>query len=96
MVVRGGRGWGSRVVRPFSLVVVAAFQVFTLNVPSAVVRARELNPVLVHTPADAPFASARWFALTDRKHDYSLDGKVKRPGHTTKWHSKVYYLVFAK
>lgn len=85
-----------RVVRPFSLVVVAAFQVFTLNVPSAVVRARELNPVLVHTPADAPFASARWLALTDRKHDYSLDGKVKRPGHITKWHSKVYYLVFAK
>lgn len=51
---------------PVSFVVAAALQVFTLNVSSTVVCARELNPILVHTPADASFASARWFALRDR------------------------------
>ena len=50
----------------FSLVVVAALQVFTLNVPAAVVRAGELNAVLVHTPANASFASARWLTLPDK------------------------------
>lgn len=60
-------------VLPFSLVVVATLQVFTLNVPSAVVCARELNTILVHTPADASFAATRWLALWARKRDYSSD-----------------------
>lgn len=71
-------GWGSRVVGPFSLVVVAAFQVFTLNVPSAVVRSRKLNSILVHTPADASFATARWLALRDKKQEHCLDEKGKK------------------
>lgn len=64
---KGGAGPGIGPPLFFSLVVVAALQVLTLNVPSAVVCARELNPVLVHTPADAPFTSARWLALRDGK-----------------------------
>lgn len=85
MVVRGLRGQlgveggsldpGSD---PCSFVVVAAFEVFTLNVPSAVVRARQLDAVLVHTPADASFASARWFALWPREQSYSLVCKVAK------------------
>lgn len=57
------------VVLPFSLIVVAALQVFTLNVPSAVICPGELNAILVHTPADASFAAARWLALWARKQD---------------------------
>lgn len=72
-------------VRPFSLVVVAAFQVFTLNVPSAVVRARELSAILVHTPADASFASARWLALLALEESFSVTvGKVQRQSHYTR------------
>lgn len=59
VVVGGGAGG----LELSLVVVVAALQVFALNVSSAVVRARQLNAVLVHTPADAPFAAARWFAL---------------------------------
>lgn len=68
MVVKGGggeggvRGWSS----PF-LLVVAVLQVFTLNVPAAVVRAGELVAVLVHAPADAPFASTGRLALRARQ-----------------------------
>lgn len=58
---------------PPSSLVVAALQVFTLNVPSTVVCARELNAILVHTPADASFAAARWLALWATKQDYSFD-----------------------
>lgn len=67
---------GFNVICPFSLIV-AALQVFTLNVPSAVVCARELDPIFVHAPADAPFASARWLALWDRTQDCRLDKKKK-------------------
>lgn len=70
------RGMGFNVICPFSLIV-AALQVFTLNVPSAVVCARELDPIFVHAPADAPFASARWLALWDRTQDCRLDKKKK-------------------
>lgn len=79
--VGGGQGWSS----PFSLVVVAALQVFTLNVPSAVVCARELNAVLVHTPADASFAPARWLALLALEESFSVTvGKVQRQSHDTR------------
>lgn len=54
----------------FSLAVVAVFEVFALNVSSAVVCARELNAILVHAPADASFASTRWFTLQARKPGY--------------------------
>lgn len=62
VVIMGGgvgvEGWSF----PRSLIVVAvvavALKVFTLNVPSAVVCAGELNAVLVHTPADSSFAAA--------------------------------------
>lgn len=61
----GGGGWRSRVVLPISFIVVvaAALQVFTLNVPSTVVCARELNAILVHTPANTSFATTRRLAL---------------------------------
>lgn len=51
----------------FSLAVVAVFEVFTLNVSSAVVCTGELNAILVHAPADASFASTRWFTLRATK-----------------------------
>lgn len=62
----GGEGGALRNA-PVSLVVVAAaaLQVLTLNVPSAVVCAGELHPVLVHAPADAPLASTGRLALGD-------------------------------
>lgn len=64
-------GGGGRFVEggppPFSFAVVAVFEVFTLNVSSAVVCAGELITILVHTPADASFASLRWFTLRARK-----------------------------
>lgn len=71
VVTNRWRGWG----RPgwsgsLLLAVVAVFEVFTLNVSSAVVCARELNAILVHTPADASFASTRWFTLRARKQGY--------------------------
>lgn len=75
-------------VLPFSLVVVvvvAVLQVFTLNVPAAVVCAGELNAVLVHTPADASFASAGWLALLALEETFSVTvGKVQRQGHYTR------------
>lgn len=76
---------GSRVVLPLSLIVVAALQVFTLNVPSAVVCARELDAVLVYTPADASFAATRWLALLAFEESFSVTvGKVQRQGHYTR------------
>lgn len=62
-----GRGVKGGLLLPFSLVVVAVLQVFTLNVPAAVVCAGELDAVLVHAPADASFAAARWLALWVKK-----------------------------
>lgn len=70
-----GGGGGALRNAPVSLVVVvvvaAALQVLTLNVPSAVVCAGELHPVLVHAPADAPLASTGRLALGDGECDVS-------------------------
>lgn len=89
VVVMGGEGGlgggGSRVVLPFLLVVVAVLQVLTLNVPAAVVCARELNAVLVHTPADASFAATRWLALLALEESFSVTvWKVQRQSHYTR------------
>lgn len=70
-VMNGWTGWGrQRRSALFLLAVVAVFEVFTLNVSSAVVCARQLKAILVHTPAYASFASTRWFTLTARKQGY--------------------------
>lgn len=72
--VSGGRGVS---------LVVAALQVFTLNVPAAVVRPRELDAVLVHTPADASFAAAGRLALPTTKQEMVL----LETGNRTSTHS---------
>lgn len=67
-----------------SLVVirVAVLQVFALNVPSAVVRAWELNAILVHAPTDAPFTTAGWLALLAFEEASPVTvGKVQRQSH---------------
>lgn len=79
-----GRGGGSKVVLSFSLVV-AALQVFTLNVPSTVVCARELNAILIHTPADASFAATRWLTLLALEESFSVTvGQIQRQSHYTR------------
>lgn len=88
VIQRGGVGPGSRVGYRWevgsSLVVVAVFQVFTLNVSSTVVCARELNTILVYTPADASFASTRGFALFALEKSFSVTvGKIQRQSHHT-------------
>lgn len=67
-----------------SLVVVrvAVLQVFALNVPAAVVRPRELHTVLVHAPADAPFATAGRLALFAFEEAFPVTvGQVQRQSH---------------
>lgn len=74
VVTNGRRGWGRRGWSArFSFAVVAAFEVFTLNVSSAVICTGELSAILVHAPADASFASTRWFTLRARKQGYRVD-----------------------
>lgn len=45
------------------VVVVAVLQIFTLDVPSHVVGPGQLDPILVHAPADAPLPAQGGFTL---------------------------------
>lgn len=70
-----------------SLVVVrvAALQVFALDIAAAVVRARELNAVLVHAPANPPFTTARRFALFAFEEAFPVAvGQIQRQGHDSR------------
>lgn len=65
-----GSGGGSSLVD-----IAATLQVFALDVTTTVVRARKLNSILVHAPADATLATAGGFALWENKYD---EGGVKK------------------
>lgn len=61
---------------------VAAVEGVALKVPVDVLHARELHPVLVHTPADATFAATRRLALLSLVESFAVTvGQVHGTGH---------------